>query len=260
MEERENLEAILKKLEGVYKITIDSKQKERVKKDIKKIKLRLLKYDKYKETLQENEPIEKEEIIIEPIKEEEKKEIYEILGSFEVKKVHPASKDFELDMAATYMEIFENELWAALSDYHLKLDYYYSKEREKFYDKLENCRRLLKQYIDILEEYNKTTLESYKDKLRLMITKQARAFLIESVELMRDINEFLYKLLTDYENGGNIILNPNDKIIFSSIEGKKLLNEWRVIDGLRYILKFTEEYIKKIKIPEEIFSIKKGKH
>lgn len=269
MDTAERLKGIIKKLEGVYKITVDPKQRERVKKELARLKQELKKVEgESEEVLTEEEEVEEiKKISAEEIQEEassieispEERESFPLLSKVPVEKIHPISDDPEIDMAAAYLKKFEDELWGALSDFHLKLDYNHSRERDKFYDHLENCARLLKDYINILEELSHTDSEKYKERLRLMKVKVGRAFLIAATEFMKEMNDFVNYLIKDYSNKGNIVLNPEDTIRFSKLEGEdKELDGMSVMDALKYVSQFTGEFVEKIKIPEEILSIKKN--
>ncbi len=255
--EKEKLLNLLKKLEGVYKITIDKEQKERVAKEIKELKEKITKIEEEEQTaLPISENKNSVEIQPENISEEnETDETFEILDKIKVTQIHPECTDYEINAAATYINYFENELWSVLSDFHLKLDYFYSKEREKLYNGIENSLRILKEYKDVLEEIRKAVNTEYKEKMLLMKNKLGRAFLIESSSFMKKINDFLSKILNDYQKGGNIILDPAYNIKFSHIEGKKLLNGWNIIDAIEYICKFSDEFLRKINIPENILKM-----
>lgn len=252
----EKLNEILKKLKGVYKITNDFKQKERVKKEMKEVKMQINNLKRYgeEEVLQEDE--QQEEIVVKIIApSKSKKKENKILSKFPVKKIHPNCNDNEVNSAISYINVFEEELLGALSDFHLKLDYYHSRERDKFYNSFEHLKRLIKQYIDILEESSEASISSYIEKLNLMKNKQARALLIDSVKFINDISIFIEELIQDYEKKDNIVLNPEDEIVFSNIEGKRLLNNWFIIDALRYIYDFCKEFIDSIDMPDEILSL-----
>jgi len=267
MNRAEQLKDIIKKLEGVFKISTDAKQKERVKKEISSLRAELKKIEsKGEDILTEEESLEK--VHGEERKEEKKEkedentedeESYPLLGNNKIEKIHPLSDDYEINLAATYLKKFEDELWGVLSDFHLKLDYNHSKERDKFYNGLEGCIRLMNDYIDVLDEFSKSTSDAYKERLRLMKLKVGRAFLIELTEFMNDLHDFVSYLISDNTKGGNIILNPDEIIRFSKLEGeKKELDNIKVIESLKYVRDFTEEFMDKIKIPDEILSIKKS--
>ena len=261
----EKLEEILKRLEGVYKTTIDPKQKERVKKEIDalKAKIKASKPLESKEVLLENESTEK---VIKPEVEKENKtdagimsftEDFPILSKIKIEKIHPFSDDNEINMVVCYLREFEKNYWSALSDFHLKLDYNHSRERDKFYDQLEGCNRILRDYIKNLDEFEKAQIESYKERLKMMKLKVGRAFLIATYEFMKSLNNFINYLIQDYNNKGNIILNPDEIIKFSKLEGNnKELAGKTVIEALKQVFNFTEEFLKMIKIPDEILAIK----
>lgn len=254
--ELEKLNSILLQLEGVYKVTLDPKQKERVKKDMDRVKKQIEQEMKYgeKTVLKENEPEARVEVVSPARSNDTEKMIQqsEVLSKFPVAKVHTLMND-EINATVFYLQVFENELWGPLSDFHLKLDYYYSHEREKFFSKSEILKRLIKQYIDILEELSSVEIpNNYTDKLKIMKNKHERVVLIEGVKFINEVDKFIDLLVGDFENQQNSILNPNDKIHFSDIEGKRFLEGWIVIDALKFIGKFCKEFMEIIRIPEEI--------
>ncbi len=253
--ELDQMNEILKKLEGVYKITVDTEQKVRVKKEINRIRGKIKDVEDFgpEEVLEADE--EQEQQTAEPVEETSKKEEkreFEILSKFSIKKIHSESTNPEVNMAITYIEIFENELWGALSDFYLKLDYFHSRERDKFYNTLENVKRFIREYVNTLNEFTDTANDKYKEKLKSMRTKYSRSLLIDSVKFITDIMDFVNKLINDHESDGHIILNPDEKIMYSDIEGKRILDKWNIIDALRYIRDFCKEFIEAINLPEEM--------
>ncbi|MDD5067566.1 MAG: hypothetical protein PHF84_11030 [bacterium] len=262
--EIDKLNSILLQLEGVYKVTLDSKQKERVRKDIDKVKKQIEHEMKYgeKNVLKENEPEAGVEVKTEgsPPANETDRLIQQsaVLSKFPITNIHPLLINEEINAAIFYLQIFENELWGPLSDFHLKLDYFYSHEREKFYNKSEVVKRLIKQYFDVLDELSNLEINNvYSEKLKIMKNKQERVILIEGVKFISEIDIFIEQLINDYEGSQNTILNPNDAINFSDIEGKRFLDGWVVIEALRFISKFCKEFMEIIKIPEEILRFEK---
>jgi hypothetical protein len=183
----------------------------------------------------------------------------EVLSKFPIAKVHSHMNE-EINAAIFYLQVFENELWGPLSDFHLKLDFYYTHEREKFYNKSETVKRLIKQYIDILDELaNIEIANNYSEKLKILKNKQERVILIEGVKFINEIDNFIELLLVDFGKQQNSILNPNDNIHFSDIEGKRFLEGRLVIDALHFIAKFCAEFRDIIKIPEEILKFENSK-
>jgi hypothetical protein len=248
---------ILKRMEGVYKVSTDPKQKERVKNEINNIKDQIRKLDRYgpEETLETDEEQEKQIVGNQDQNEIVNEENFPILSKIEIKSPHPKSTNHEVNSIITYIENFEFELWGALSDFHLKLDYFHSKERDKFYNALEKVKRLIREYIHVLDEFNQEVNESYTQKLQLMKTKHTRALIIDAVKFIASIKEYVNNLLTDYHNDGNLILNPKDSIRFSNIDGTKILQNWNLIDALTYINDFCSEVIDSINLPDEMVNL-----
>ncbi len=254
-EEKERLVNLLRKLEGVYKITSDAAQKERVAKEIKNLKDRIENITETPEN--EDDSNSSENISNEYDIPDDDMSEFKILSQIEVKKVHPLSNDEEVNEAASYLNFFEAELWGILSEFHLRLDYFYSKEREKLYNGIEPSLRILKEYKEILDEIKRSINNEYKEKMNLMRNKLSRAFLIESMSFMKKVNVFLSNLIKDYKNGGNIILEPEYSISFPSIEGEKMLNGKNIIEAIEYVYDFTNEFLQRINIPEDILNIRK---
>ncbi|MBN1897539.1 MAG: hypothetical protein JW827_02085 [Spirochaetes bacterium] len=259
MDKVKQLKDTIKKLEGVFKVTINNEQKKRVKKELMKLKekLKRIPLDGHVLTEEDNtEEVKKKKVVPEEKKEEETDDKeFPLLSGIKIEKVHKKSDDHEINMAFSYLKNFESELWGAMGDFHLKLDYNHSKERDKFYNHLENVERLLKEYINILNELYNASQEDYMERVKVMKVKTGRAFLVALTEFMKELSHFLQFLLDDYKDNGNIILNPDEEIKFSKLEGKnKSLEGKKIIDALHLIIQFTDEFVRKINIPEEILS------
>ena len=71
------------------------------------------------------------------------------------------------------------------------------------------------------------------------------ALIVDINDFFKDVGKFVINLIEDNKNSGNIILNPEEKLIFSKLEGNKKVTGKKVIEGLlqdeRDFLKMREQ-------------------
>ncbi|MCK4778358.1 MAG: hypothetical protein KAS39_08245, partial [Actinomycetia bacterium] len=156
----------------------------------------------------------------------------------------------EVNLIQYILNEFEMEYWGVLSDYHLRLDYNKSFERDKFYNLLEKLKRSLSEFLKIVEDYHSAAVQSYKSNLKSMMLKARHSLLVETGTFIDSVKVFLDILIKDNADGGNLILNPTDKLNFDKIMGKKKLEGMEVIDGLKFVNKFINEAIVILNIPD----------
>lgn len=258
-EEIEKIKKVIKQLEGVYKISSSEEQKHRIETELKKLHFDLKKAE-----------AEVKEGIVTESKETEEEELDEtrnieldavtvqegnttLLDEIEIKTIHKNSNDEELNRLSTYIDEFEHEYWAVLSDYHLNLDFNTSMERDTFYGKLEGCKRSIKAYQKTLDEYDRENLsKEYIQQLNNMKTKQRMTLIVDVNEFFREVEIFVSRLIEDYKNSGNIVLNPLQKLTFSKLEGKKKVSGKKVIEGLEQVYNYTNEVINFSNLPKFI--------
>lgn len=255
----EEWQVIIKKLEGVMKTSPDEEQRIRVYRQIKEAKNEILK-------IQGSDPVSNPDIGAEDDsilftddtapqqtatqnapKNEERQ--YKFIQTTNILPVHPQSESDDINFLAQCITEFENEYWGAISDYHLDLDYAHSNKRDAFLNKLENAKRGIKEYIKILEQYAGANRDDFKKQLLSMASKQERAVIMEVVQFFSDLAEFIETLISDFDNHGNIIMNPTDTLSFDKLYGDKKLNEKSVIDGIRQTAEFIDEVLDHIKLP-----------
>ncbi|GEM_PF-3057269 len=271
----EYLQGVLRRLKGVYKLTSDVSQKHRVKEQMNNVQndIAILQRNKcvtadadnhesdstqnntyeMNESEQQgnadNDPISKTDetsvLAPPPVHEEQ---IHHILKPIEIKKIHEENHDADIDRLYAYLYYFEMEYWAALSK--VNLDYHNSQERDAFFSKLENCKRLFKDYIDILETIHRAPRDEDKRKMRLMREKQSRALIIEIAGFFISIRAFIDAMIQNYDEGSNIILNPDEQIKFSKFEGNKILRKMKIIDALRITNTLITAMLDTISIPD----------
>jgi len=279
----EELKLIIKKLDGVYKTTRNSAQKERVWKQMSEIKKIVERMESSGELTDsdmdvvveindslrsdappaaaatagpsgEPEADPGEEAPAAPAPEEKHKQPtgsgYRIIATIPIKPIHALCQNDDVNFLASILTECENEYWVALSDNHLDLDYNHANKRNTFFTKMENTLRLLKEYLKILEQMEHTSRNEFKSQLQAMAVKQERNFIIETVNFLYSLEEFLGTLISDNENHGNIILNPEDVIEFDEkLYGDKKLNGVTVIEAVRRSYALVAETLEFMNLP-----------
>ena len=280
----EELKSVIKKLEGVYKTTSSQKQKERVwhhMAEIKKIVERMEASGELtdsdmdvvveiNDSLQEDSagatvswssspaPHRGEEAETADEPEAPKANVpgkpvgsgFQVIATIKINPVHALCQNDDVNFLASILVECENEYWVALSDNHLDLDYNHANKRNTFFTKMENTLRLLKEYLKILEQMEHTARNEFKAQLQSMAVKQERNFIIETVNFLYSLEEFLGTLIADNESHGNIILNPDDKIEFNvKLYGEKKLNGVTVIDAVRRSYALVAETLEYMNLP-----------
>jgi hypothetical protein len=266
---KEELQNIIRQLEGVYKTSRDQGQKNRVYDQLKEIKREL-------QTLLESSQAEGKGTDEAPSSETPDSSLeqpadrpkqapptggngstpgaasaqqYRLIHSLRIDPIHPLADNDEVNFLAAAMKEFEDEYWGALSDYHLTLEYAQSNKRDSFLTMLENNKRHFKEYIKILEEVEHQPREEFKKQLQNMALKQERHVIMETTNFFNQLQEFLENLLADNENHGNMILNPDEVLKFNKLYGEKKLSGMKVIDGVKESLEFLDESTKYLHLP-----------
>ncbi len=243
--EIESKERVLKQLEGVYKTSTDMVQKKRVMEEIRYVKKQI------------NELME----IIGELRSDEgnrgrggtkatAKDDYRILKNIPVRQYRNDHGDREMDTIISYMDFFEKNYLPILSEYYIKLDFNNSMKRDSYYIKFMDIKKILKEYnyeLDILhnEEYN--TIAIHRDKS--IVYKIRHQYMLELDSFFKDLRNFLRYILNEYKGGGNVIMNPDNRIDLNEFEEYRALNGYRVVEALEEIKEFTEEIIRFLSIP-----------
>ncbi len=259
----EEWQVIIKKLEGVMKTSPNEEQRIRVFRQIKEAKLEISKIQGDSNEGKAGSDDGSIDFTDDPSAQDKKEspaaesKHYELIQTSGIQPVHPLSESDDINFVASSIVEFENEYWGVLSDYHLTLDYAHSNKRDAFLNILENIKRGIKEYTKILDQMGNTPREEFKKQLQTMALKQERAVIMETVDFFHDMKEFLDMLISDYNNHGNIIMNPSDPLEFDKLYGEKKLNHKTVIEGITLASQFLEETLDHVKLPR-LFS-KKGK-
>lgn len=176
---------------------------------------------------------------------------YPILGSIPVEPASPFCREQEINEICSFLNFFEKEYWAAVSDYQLKLEFNTSGKRDRLFNELNLLRVAIKNYLDIISDLDKGAANrEYESRLRSMKTKQHMDILLKSGEFVSRLHDFIGYLLDDFRNGGNVILNPEDSLHYDSIHGEKAMEGMNIVDVLEKLFQFLSEFREYLNIPD----------
>jgi hypothetical protein len=250
-EELKRLNLLIRQFEAVFKSTRDPLQRDRVTKELRKLKT-------YKEKLEYFHEID-------PTKVEEPQQVDELesfphlkeamrLNAREDSALGETSEqdyqDREVYHLARYLALFETEFLALLSETRLKLDFKHSLERDSFYHRFENLRRLL---LDIREDASR--MEDYlghkhEEDMRLRGFKKMRNTIMEADKFFRDLARFTGGLTEDIAASGSICLNATDSLRFEKIHGRRLLDGLTVSEALSLLHEVAIEVVTYLSVPQ----------
>lgn len=248
-EKSEQIVKSIKLLEGVLKTTPNKAQRARVMDDINK--LRKMLQELYPDAnLRELENAIYSNLMVIPSKREKSIKDYECLKDIEIQVISPYKEDMEINEVSSIMKYFEERMWGVLSDQHTKLVFSSCTERDSLYRKLDQCDRILKAFCQTIEDIESTTSNEYLKQLQVMRMRYGRLFLFEIYDFFKNAKTFISDLLSDSQLGGNMILNPDDKIEYADYEKHKTFDGFLILDTLEIMKKFANEALDFINVPE----------
>lgn len=250
-EELKRINRLIRQFESVFKSTKDPVQRDRVTGELRKLKT----YKQKLESFHEFDPVELEES--EPTDALAAFPYLKLVidagarkGSAVADVLEEDYLDKEVYHLALYLAYFESEFLALLSEMRLKLDFKYSLERDSFYHRFENLRRLL---LDIREDTSR--LEEYlgqkhEEEMRLRSFKKNRNVIMESDKLFRDLIHFAGSLTEDIAAAGSVCLNAIDVLRFDKIHGHRALDGLPVAKALAELHSFAREVVEFLNVPQ----------
>jgi hypothetical protein len=250
-EELQGLNRTIRQFESVFKSTKDPSQRARVTKELNKLKT-------YREKLQsfhEFDPAAFEE----PVSVDEwegltyLKTILERAGKKSKNKKESYDDSFddrELYYLFLYLNFFEEDFLAILSETKLKLDFKHSLERDSFYHRFENLRRLFDNVHEDSSTVDLYSGQKHEEDMRKRSFKKKRNVIVEADKFMRSVARFSGVLVTDIEAGGLICLNADDTLRFDRLEGKRFFEGERVHEALKELKNFALEVIDFLNVPQ----------
>jgi hypothetical protein len=250
-EELKTLNRTIRQFESVYRSTKDPTQRARVTKELKKLKT-------YRDKLQSFHEFDST-VLEEPVAVDEweglgyLKAILERTGKKSATKKESLEDSFgdrELYYLFLYLNFFEEEFLTILSETKLKLDFKHSLERDSFYHRFENLRRLFDNVHDDSSTVDMYSGQQHEEDMRKRSFKKKRNVIVEADKFMRSVMRFSANLVTDVEAGGLICLNADDTLHFDKLEGKRFFEGRKVRDALRELKGFAREAIEFLNVPQ----------
>ena len=250
-EELKRLYRLIREFEAVFKSTRDPLQRERVAKELRELKT-------YKERLESFHDIDPSKLA-EPERIDELeyfphlKEAVALSGREDSALGKPVEEDYqdrELYHLALYLSLFESEFLSLLSETRLKMDFKYSLERDSFYHRFENLRRLL---LDIKEDTSRMDEylgRKHEEDLRLRGFKKKRNIILEADKFFRNLANFAGSLTEDIVAGGSVCLNADDVLRFGRDQNKRLLEGLTVEQALARLHELGKEVVSYLDVPQ----------
>jgi hypothetical protein len=250
-EELKSLNRAIRQFESVFKSTKDPSQRARVTEELKKLKTyrdKLQTFHEFDDSVMEEQAAVDEwegltylKTILERIgkKSKEKKESYDDVFD-----------DRELYYLHLYLNFFEEDFLTILSETKLKLDFKHSLERDSFYHRFENLRRLFDNVHEDSSTVGLYTGQQHEEDMRKRSFKKKRNVIVEADKFLRSVIHFSSTLVTDIEAGGLICLNADDTLHFDRIEGKRFFEGRKVHEALVELQAFAKEVIEFLNVPQ----------
>jgi hypothetical protein len=249
-EELKRLNRVIRQFECVYKTTKDAMQKRRVTDELKKLKS----YRDQLESFHELDP----EAVEDPSEPDEIAGLVYlrlILASQEGKR--PAKElsqeaygSQELHHLALYLAFFEKEFLALLSETKLKLDFKHSLERDSFYHRFENLRRLFQDLRDDNSSVDAYLGHKHEEDMRRRSFKKRRNVVVEADKFLRSLMHFTGALLEEIQTQGSVCLNRDETLHFDRLEGDRYLEGVVVHEALAQLDNFAAEVIGYLNVPQ----------
>ncbi|UCF96511.1 MAG: hypothetical protein JSV89_15205 [Spirochaetaceae bacterium] len=250
-EELKALNRTIRQFESVYKSTKDPYQRARVTEELKKLKTYRDKLQSFHEfdpaafeepaMVDEWEGLSYLKTILERIgkKSKSRKESYD--DSF---------GDRELTYLFHYLNFFEEDFLPILSETKLKLDFKHSLERDSFYHRFENLRRLFEEVNEDSSTVDLYSGQKHEEDMRKRSFKKKRNVIVEADKFLRSVARFAGVLVTDIEAGGLVCLNADDTLHFDRIEGRRFFEGKKVKEALMELKAFAREVIEFLNVPQ----------
>ena len=253
-EEKTELRKLVKiktQYEGTYKISSNSEQKERIRRDLFQIQKKLERF--FPEGIPNNlkELIEKEEIeepitntVVRTDEDNVTLIIKQLLETEPIIKLSRNCDNKNVNILFTVIKLWEREFKNAMSDSHIKLEFTYNTERDTLNRQLDIINRDIVRLIEIFES------PTHQGSIVEIKNKQTRTFLQHGFRYFKDTKIFwkhIAKIIVE-ENIG--CLNLKDKLIFNrSFESNTLLSNKSILEGIQMTVIFLQIAIQYMDLP-----------
>jgi len=250
-EELKTLNRTIRQFESVYKSTKDPTQRARVTKELNKLKTYRDKLQSFHEF--DSNAVEEQASVDEWEGLSYLKTILERAGRKSKNKKESYDDSFgdrELSYLHLYLNFFEEDFLTILSETKLKLDFKHSLERDSFYHRFENLRRLFDSVHEDSSTVDLYSGQKHEEDMRKRSFKKKRNVIVEADKFMRSVARFTGVLVTDIEAGGLICLNADDTLHFDRIEGKRSFEGRNVHEALKELKNFAREVVDFLNVPQ----------
>jgi hypothetical protein len=250
-EELRHLNRLIRQFEAVFKSTRDPQQRDRVTRELRQLKT----YKEKLESFHDFDPHELEE----PDDGDSLRDLPYLQRSVAAggEKESPAARvnaedyqDREVYQLALYLAYFEGEFLSLLSETRLKLDFKHSMERDSYYHRFENLRRLLSGLREDSSRLGNVLGQKHEEEMRMRSFKNSRNLIMESDKFFRNLLRFAGSLVEDITSAGSICLNPRDLLRFDRMRGRRQLEGQSVEKALAELAEFSAEVTRFLNVPQ----------
>jgi hypothetical protein len=241
LDELKQINKAIKQYEVVLKTTKDSYQKQRVRKELAKLKDYREKFEHVYSIIDD----ENEEDVISEF------EGYEFLSRHLSIDLDSSVHDREVNGILAILHFFEQEFVTVLTEKKMKLDFKYALERDSFYHLFQE---LMKRIHDFEDEIKIINDGKYKDNALTDIKnrrlRKRRVLIIETDKLFRRCRHFTGEILKDIDKSGVACRNPEAEVHFEDLEGTRFLEGKTVHEALTVLDEFAGEVLSYFNLTE----------
>jgi hypothetical protein len=243
-----------KQYDGVLRTSRNPSQQQRVSKDLQSIENQIdhlkkqVSPEEFKSWTENNSgssassPKEKKKMALEE---------YQSLSKVPMVSLGPGADSKDVNLLYSVLVFFEEQFFPAISDKHIKLDFTLGQERDGFYNRLENCKRNLRNLQNTLEDMHLATREDQKSQLLEMKVRYSRYFMNESATFFKGVITFWEPILEDIKEGGHRCMNPEDYIeINRKLEQPSILDGVLVEKVIERLVILIRELIDYLRLPD----------
>jgi hypothetical protein len=248
-EELARLNRVIHQYESVFRTTSDSRQRQRVEKQLKELR-------RQREQILAVNVIDTR--IVQEVEEPDRLAEFAFLRRLlaresGLKPDHrtPLLWGHDADPTPTQQEIFHLMLYVAwfrdeflpfLTEKRLKLDYKYSMDRDGFYARLQEVERKLGGFREENARLQEGVVGHEMElEMRTRFGKFKREIEADAAKLFHAVSVFAQDLGEDADGEGVKCLNGNERIEFDSIEGKRTLQGRNVRNALHEVAQLASE-------------------
>jgi hypothetical protein len=237
----------IKLLESVLRTSPDAAQRSRVKKELENLR-KMLKEMYPNANLSDLEEAVFSDVMAVKHDASSEAKVFDHMKEVGLLSISPFKDDHEVNVAISILRYFEEQLWGVIADQHTKLDFTNAGNRDSLYRKMDQCNRSIKLFAQTIADMEKPKSTDYGSQLNLMRMKQGRVFLIEICDFVKDARSFITNLVEDAEQGGNMVLNAGEKIVYADYEKYRTFEGQNVMDALKFIMNFVNEAFEVINV------------